>query len=154
MTKREEEMVLLLLAAYVLGKLRDPLQRAETALQDAGAKAFEVLHPSQRNHMDDLPGHQWTKQALIQLAARHGFPDPQLAAAIALAESGGVPGALGDGRTSVGLWQIHLPSWPQFDHEHMLNPEDNANAAFRISKRGTDWTPWTTYRTGAYRKWL
>jgi hypothetical protein len=151
---RDQDGLLLLFGVWLLNKLSDPLERVQSAAEQAGAKAFEVLHPSQRNHMDDLPGHQWTKQALMQLAARHGFPDPRLAAAIALAESGGVPGALGDGRTSVGLWQIHLPSWPQFDHEHMLNPEDNANAAFRISKRGTDWSPWSTYRTGRYKAFL
>lgn len=154
MTKRDEEGLLLLLAVYVLGKLRDPLDAAKTSLEETGARIYELTHPDSSDHRQDLPGHQMTKAALMSLAARHGFPDPRLAAAIALAESGGVPGALGDDRTSVGLWQIHLPSWPQFDHEHMLNPEDNANAAFRISKRGTDWRPWSTFRNGTYKRFM
>jgi Lysozyme like domain len=153
--KRDDEQALVLLfVVFVLAKLRDPLERAEQALEDAGAKAYEWLHPSQRGHMDDLPGHQWTKQALMSLAARHGFPDPLLAAAIALAESGGVPGALGDNRESVGLWQIHMPSWPQFNYDDMRDPEKNAAAAMVISKQGTDWRPWSTFRNGTYRRFM
>lgn len=156
MSRRDESDLLFWFGVlYVLGRVEDLFStNVAPALENAGAKAYEVLHPSERRHMDDLPGHQWTKQALMALAARHNFVDPRTAAAIALAESGGVPGALGDGRTSVGLWQIHLPSWPQFSHLDMLNPEKNADAASRISKRGTDWHHWSTYRSGAYKRWL
>jgi hypothetical protein len=77
-----------------------------------------------------------------------------IAVAVALAESGGVvdkksnqPNA--DGSNDWGLWQIN-------DRAHAVSQEMKTNgganwaAAYQISDRGTDWTPWTTYRTGAY----
>ena len=72
---------------------------------------------------------------LRELAASVGFPDPDLAAAIAKAESGGNPNAIGDltlGR-SVGLWQINLAAHPNYDEASLLDPTTNAQAAFSIS---------------------
>jgi len=89
---------------------------------------------------------------LQALAASVGFPDPALAAAVAMAESGGNPNAIGDltlGR-SIGLWQINLAAHPNYDEAGLMNPTTNAQAAFSISRGGTVWTPWTTYNTGAY----
>lgn len=153
--RRDDEFALFaLFGLWLVSKLESPVRAAEKALQEGGAKVYEFVHPSQRDHADDLPGHQWTKQAIMQLAAHAGFPDPRMAAAIALAESGGVPNALGDGGTSVGLWQIHLPSWPQYTHDDMRDPVKNAAAAFRISRNGTDWRHWSTFKTGRYRSFL
>lgn len=108
----------------------------------------------------------YTLQQLQALAARIGFPDPSLAAAVAMAESGGNPCAQGDPNvgvhscegpngqsTSFGLFQVNVPANPQFDPTNLLDGTTNARAALAISKGGTDWTPWTTYRTGAYRQW-
>lgn len=92
---------------------------------------------------------------LQALAASVGFPDPNLAAAVAMAESGGNPNAVGDlnlGR-SIGLWQINLAAHPNYDEAGLLDPTTNAQAAFEISRGGTTWTPWTTYRTGAYLRY-
>jgi hypothetical protein len=91
---------------------------------------------------------------LQQLAANVGFPDPNLAAAVAMAESGGNPNAYGDAEYggSVGLWQINLPSSPQYNAEKLKDPTYNAQAALAISKKGTNWNPWTTFRTGAYKQ--
>lgn len=90
---------------------------------------------------------------LQQLALKHGFPDPNLAAAVAMAESGGNATAVGDVQYggSIGLWQINLPAHPEYDSKSLEDPDYNANAAFAISKGGTNWQPWTTYRTGAYK---
>jgi hypothetical protein len=91
---------------------------------------------------------------LQALAASVGFPNPALAAAIAMAESGGNPNAIGDltlGR-SIGLWQINLAAHPQYDEAGLMDPATNAQAAFSISRGGTVWTPWTTYNTGAYEQ--
>lgn len=92
---------------------------------------------------------------LQALAASVGFPDANLAAAVAMAESGGDPQILGDVEYggSIGLWQINLPSNPQYDASALKDPTYNANAALAISKNGTNWNPWTTYRTGAYKRW-
>jgi soluble lytic murein transglycosylase-like protein len=92
---------------------------------------------------------------LQTLAASVGFPDPNLAAAVAMAESSGNTNAYGDAEYggSIGLWQINLPSSPQYDATSLTDPIYNARAALAISKRGTNWNPWTTFRTGAYKKW-
>lgn len=91
---------------------------------------------------------------LVALARRHGFPDPELAASIALAESGGNARAIGDHGSSFGLWQIHSPAHPQFDRGRLLEPDYNADAAFAISNGGSNWQPWTTFRQGAHLAWL
>jgi hypothetical protein len=91
---------------------------------------------------------------LRTLAASVGFPDPNLAAAVAMAESSGNPFAVGDGGTSFGLWQIHAPSHPEFDTTQLMGATYNAHAALLISKSGTDWTPWSTYNSGAYRQFM
>jgi soluble lytic murein transglycosylase-like protein len=93
---------------------------------------------------------------LQALAASVGFPDPSLAAAVAMAESGGNPAAVGDPQYggSYGLWQVNAPAHPNYNTTDLLDPTYNAQAAFAISSSGTNWNPWTTYRTGAYEKYL
>lgn len=71
------------------------------------------------------------------------------AAEIAEAESGGQQYAtLADGNGTVdrGYWQINS------SHGSLstFGAYANARAAVLISDDGTDWTPWTTYQTGAY----
>lgn len=93
---------------------------------------------------------------LRELAARHGFPDPRLAAAIAMAESGGNPSAVGDVTLggSYGLWQIFTKAHPQHRAVDLFDPDYNARAAFEISKGGTDWTPWSTFNQGLHVRYL
>jgi hypothetical protein len=99
-------------------------------------------------------GARMTVEELRQLAAQSGFPDAALAAAVAMAESGGFIGAVGDQGTSFGLWQIHTPAHPEYNAKSLLDATYNANAARVISKGGTDWRPWTTYKTGAYLAYM
>jgi Lysozyme like domain len=84
---------------------------------------------------------------LQQLAADNGFPDPALAAAVAMAESGGNPNAYNT-EGSYGLWQIDVVYHPQYqsDPSVLFDPTTNAQAAFQISSGGTNWNPWTTFR--------
>jgi hypothetical protein len=91
---------------------------------------------------------------LRALAVGLHFPDPDTAAAIAMAESGGDPSALGDNGTSYGLWQIHLPAHPEYNAQSLLDANYNAVAAFAISDSGTNWTPWSTYNSGAYEAFM
>jgi hypothetical protein len=92
---------------------------------------------------------------IVELARVVGFPDPELAAAVAMAESGGGNVlAVGDGGTSFGLWQIHTPAHPQFSAQALLDPNYNARAAFTISNQGADWSPWSAYNNGAYKRYL
>jgi LysM repeat protein len=68
-----------------------------------------------------------------------------MAAEIARAESGGNPNAISP-TDDFGLWQINGV------HGSLatLNAYQNARSAITLSDNGTNWNPWTTYRTGAY----
>jgi Lysozyme like domain len=94
---------------------------------------------------------------LQALAASVGFPDPNLAAAVAMAESGGNSDAHGDlqygGDGSIGLWQIFTVAHPQYSSAQLYDPTFNAKAAYATSSGGTNWKPWTTFRNGAYKRW-
>jgi Lysozyme like domain/LysM domain len=70
-----------------------------------------------------------------------------MAAEIAKAESGGYQYALSP-TDDLGYWQIHGTWGPELS---TFNAYGNARAAIYISRDGTDWWPWTTYQTGAYR---
>lgn len=66
-----------------------------------------------------------------------------MAAAIALAESGGNPQSTNsnsNGTTDRGLWQINSIHGSQ----STFDPLANAKAAVAISKNGTNWRPWCT----------
>ncbi len=76
-----------------------------------------------------------------------------MAAAIALAESGGKANATNhntNGSTDRGLWQINSVHGAQSTYNVKLN----TRAAISISGNGKDWSPWTTFQTGAYKKYL
>lgn len=76
-----------------------------------------------------------------------------LAAAIAMAESGGNPTITNrnsDGSIDRGLWQINSVHGSLSTVDRM----GNARAAVKISGNGRNWNPWTVYRTGAYKKFL
>lgn len=132
------------------------VKEATKKLQQGGANVYDLFHPSQRDHENDLPGHQLSRAAIREIARGVGFPDPVLdiAVAIALAESGGVPGALGDGGVSIGLWQINTRAHPQYTIEQMKDPIQNAQAAFKISHGGTNWKPWSVFKSGRYLNFM
>lgn len=102
-----------------------------------------------------------TQDSLQQLAAQAGFQgsDIQTAAAIAQAESSGNPGAVGDLNItpggSIGLWQVNLAAHPNFTAGQLVDPLTNAQAAYAIYKAaGYKFTPWTTFKTGAFAQYL
>jgi Lysozyme like domain len=75
-----------------------------------------------------------------------GNPDSAfMAAEIAMAESGGNQYAISP-TDDYGYWQING------SHGALatLDAYGNARAAIIISNNGTDWSPWTTYTSGAY----
>src|SRR5271163_702895 len=88
-----------------------------------------------------IPGDpHMTLAELRALAVLVGFPDPDTAAAIAMAESSGYPHAQGDPRgpflstpngssSSFGLWQVHAPAHPEFSPASLLDATYNAHAA-------------------------
>lgn len=138
--KRETRTLLMILAAVVvLGAMLPSASSAPT-----GPKTKRL-----------------TRDELEALARDVGFPDPSHAATIALRESGGDPRAVNDtrGRTdlpkgttnehSCGLWQINILAHRKYTCDELLDPKRNAEAAFEISKRGTDWSPWSTAKAKA-----
>ena len=120
-----------------------------SVLENAGARIYDALHPTERSQ--DLPGKALSKQQLLTLATKTGFADPKLAAAIAMAESAGIPNALkrSSKEYSVGLWQINTMKHP-YTVDDMRDPGRNARAAWEISKGGRDWHLWPTFTHGTY----
>jgi hypothetical protein len=149
--KDGEQLVLIGFGLWLLHKYTFDVA---PALQQGGARVYEFLH-NDEGHVKDLPGHQLTRAQVLEIATKQGFPNPKLAAAIAFAESGGVPNAVlrNDREYSVGLWQINTKVHP-YSPEDLADPRKNAWVAYVISKAGTDWTPWSTYKNGKYKQFL
>lgn len=91
--------------------------------------------------------------------------DLTVAVAVAMAESGGNPKAHNPvpPDDSYGLWQINMigalgpDRRNQFDldsNRELFDPKENAQAAWDISGHGGSFQPWTTYTSGAYKKYL
>jgi hypothetical protein len=125
------------------------------------------------------PAKDWYKPPKAQAAAdggslddilyRAGFRGEALrtAKAIAMAESGGRPTAynpnVNTGDQSYGLFQINMlgsmgPSRRQQyglrSNEDLYDPLTNARIAYRMSGGGRNWSPWSAYKSGAYRRYL
>jgi hypothetical protein len=95
-----------------------------------------------------------------------GSADATTATAIAAAESGLKPGAIGDvgledgtWGPSVGLWQIRSLKAQQGsgntrDASRLTDPVFNAHSMASISGGGASFTPWSTYTSGAYRQYM
>jgi hypothetical protein len=76
-----------------------------------------------------------------------------MAAAIAMAESGGNPGIShrnSDGSIDRGLWQINSTHGALSTFDRL----GNAKAAVSISGNGRNWNPWTVFKTGVYKRFL
>lgn len=81
------------------------------------------------------------------------------AVAIAAAESRSTTNAVGRngptagcayGSLDVGLWQLNDCYHPEIDRRCAVDAACNARAMSAISRLGRDFTPWTTFRNGAY----
>lgn len=107
-------------------------------------------------------------QSEIYTVARGaGLPDgrAKVAAAIAMAESGGNPSAHADDSddNSYGLWQINMlgalgparrATYNLSSNEALFNPQTNARVMSAISKQGQDFHAWTTFTSGRYKAFL
>jgi Lysozyme like domain/Repeat of unknown function (DUF346) len=100
-----------------------------------------------------------------EVGSQAGFSGDRLvtAVAVALAESGCNPSARGvnpptsgcpNGSVDRGLWQINNCYHAEVSDACAYDAQCNANAAYRISSGGTNWTPWSTYNSGAYLSYL
>lgn len=97
-----------------------------------------------------------TPAQIGQYAAAAGFHGVGLrnAIAVALAESGGDPRAVGHNSDRYhsrdrGLWQINDHWHPEVSDAAAFNPASAAAAAFKISSGGTSWRAWSTWNNGA-----
>lgn len=101
---------------------------------------------------------------IATLASNAGFEGDSLvtATAIGLAESGGNPNAYNpevgagtaSGQGSYGIWQVYLADHPTYTPQALLDPQTNATAAYSISSNGTNFSPWSTYNSGAFQQYL
>jgi hypothetical protein len=90
---------------------------------------------------------------LVALCKAQGFPDPFLAAAVAMAESRGNTCASNtntDGSIDRGVFQINSVNGSL----SVYGLKQNVANAFKISHGGRDWSPWTTFKNGAYRQFI
>lgn len=104
-------------------------------------------------------------QQQIEVYARSaGMANPQVMAAIAMAESGGNPKAHNPvpPDNSYGLWQVNMlgamgparrKEYGISSNDALYNPAINARAAAKILK-GQGLTAWSTYTNGAYKKYM
>lgn len=75
-----------------------------------------------------------------------------IAGAIAEAESSGRTDVV-NFVPCVGLWQINIRAHPQYTMQAMKDPAQNASAAYAIF-RSEGWQAWSTYTSGAYKRYL
>jgi hypothetical protein len=81
-------------------------------------------------------------------------------AAIAEAESGGNPAAScvdcvpGIREDSLGLTQINVDAHPDAASLDLFDPVTNLEEALKVSGGGTNFTPWSTFTSGAYKSFL
>lgn len=78
-------------------------------------------------------------------------------AAIALAESGGYSQAKHtntNGTVDQGLWQINSSNSKLYKGHNIFDVQENAHVAKRLAAGGKGLNNWTTYTSGAYKKYL
>lgn len=77
-----------------------------------------------------------------------------IATAIALAESGGDTDVVSkpnrNGTVDKGLWQINSVHADLLATYNYADPAQNAQMMFILSHNGTNWSAWSTYKSGAY----
>jgi hypothetical protein len=107
-----------------------------------------------------------TEVHALAVAAGLTHDSAVIATAIAWAESGLRPDAVGDRALvdnvwgpSIGLWQIrslhvHTGTAGDRDANRLLDPAFNARSMATISAGGTDWSPWSVWKNGRYRDHL
>jgi hypothetical protein len=110
-----------------------------------------------------------TDRQIAGVAQGAGFRGNALviAVAVALGESSGDTNAhnynRATGDDSYGLWQINMldelgPARRQAfglsTNEELYNPSTNARAAYAISSNGTNFRPWSVYKSGAYLRYM
>ncbi|MEU7904699.1 NlpC/P60 family protein [Actinoplanes sp. NPDC049118] len=101
---------------------------------------------------------RYSAEQIYGFARRAGFTPDEAATmtAISLAESGGNSRAHNPhGEDSRGLWQINGRAHPGLMAKYNLyDPQDNAKAAYEVSRHGADISPWTVTHGGSSARYL
>jgi hypothetical protein len=114
---------------------------------------------------------KYTEAEIIQILRDADIPekDIPLMIAIAMAESKGDSDAVGDVKlandkwdASIGLFQVRSLRNPEKYSkadklrikDKLFDPVYNAKVAYEISKKGKDWSPWSTYNDDSYKEFL
>lgn len=106
---------------------------------------------------EPAPGATSNKEIAAEAAANAGFTGEGLRTVIGIggAESNWTMkrgGPNSDGTYDWGVWQINDVHHPTADEK--TDVIANARAAWKISSHGKSFTPWTTYNSGAYKRFL
>ncbi|MEY9863210.1 hypothetical protein ABH935_008859 [Catenulispora sp. GAS73] len=85
--------------------------------------------------------------------------EPQIvvAIAVAMAESSCDPGAVNvnsGGSEDRGLWQLNSVYHPEVSNACAFQIQCNADAAWKASDHGADWSPWSAYNNGSWRSFV
>lgn len=135
---------------------------------DSGGGA--VNHSAQQGpgNISAVASQSGTK-SLTNILKQAGFGPraTDIAYAVAMAESSGNARShntnKSTGDNSYGLFQINMigdmgPARRKQYHlksnDDLFDPLTNAKVAYAMSNKGRDWSPWSTYKTGAYKKYL
>ncbi|MEV6493157.1 NlpC/P60 family protein [Actinoplanes sp. NPDC051633] len=101
---------------------------------------------------------RYSAEQIYGFARRAGFTPDEAATmtAISLAESGGNSRAHNPrGEDSKGLWQINGRAHPDLASKFdLFDPQQNAKAAFLVSRKGEDISPWTVTHGGLGARYL
>lgn len=95
-----------------------------------------------------------------QMMHNAGFPTAAIPTGLAImqAESGGNPAATNhntNGSTDYGLFQINSVHSSILQSGNWQDPQSNINMAYQVYKNaGNSWSPWSTYNSGAYQRYL
>src|SRR5256714_5132999 len=103
-----------------------------------------------------LEGDHFSAVQIAQLARSAGFSgqDWVISVAVEEAESSGWTHARlinTDCSVDRGLWQIKSFWHAEVSDAQAFDPNGAAQAAFRISNSGNDWSQWVTFTNGAYQ---
>src|SRR3982751_2288490 len=111
-----------------------------------------------------LAGDQLTLKEALALCHVVGFRKDKLVIAVAVmsAESGRYTDAWHDNldtsgnvvSTDRGLFQVNSIHDAQISPKEVFDPVANATYAFKLSKRGEDFSPWMAYNSGAHEKFM
>lgn len=123
-------------------RLRMPSPSTAVSLYEAAAAPEPQAWPTTR----------WTCLEIAEAAARQGFTDTVTVAAIAVAESGGSSDALSvtPRERSVGPLQINMRAHPAYSESCLRSLSCALAAAWKISSGGTNFAPWSVYKSGSY----